>query len=137
MSCTRSKPRSAVNPLDLRREIRAARTGPKLSDLHAWFITVRTQLSQISPLAGAIHYALSRWRALTRNCQDGRIEIDNNAAERSLRVVALGRKNYRSRALTPVVSGPRRSNSLLGTASSTVWIPKAMPRAHPHHGASD
>ena len=42
----------------------------------------------------AIRYALTRWAALTRYRDDGRIEIDNNAAERALRAVALGRKNY-------------------------------------------
>lgn len=45
-------------------------------------------------MGGAILYALNRWQALTRYCNDGRIEIDNNAAERALRAVALGRKNY-------------------------------------------
>jgi len=42
----------------------------------------------------AINYALGRWQALVRYCDDGSIEIDNNAAERALRAVALGRKNY-------------------------------------------
>lgn len=42
----------------------------------------------------AILYALNRWQALTRYCNDGRVEIDNNAAERALRAVALGCKNY-------------------------------------------
>jgi transposase len=42
----------------------------------------------------AIRYALSRWRALTRYLDDGSIEMDNSAAERALRTVALGRKNY-------------------------------------------
>ena len=42
----------------------------------------------------ALGYALSRWRALTRYTGDGRLEIDNSAAERALRAVALGRKNY-------------------------------------------
>ena len=45
-------------------------------------------------VAKAIGYVLTRWSALTRYCADGRIEIDNNAAERALRAVALGRKNY-------------------------------------------
>jgi transposase len=62
--------------------------------LHQWFIATVKQLSKKSDLAGAIHYALSRWKALTRYRDDGRIEIDNNAAERALRAVALGRKNY-------------------------------------------
>ena len=42
----------------------------------------------------AIHYALGRWTQLLRYCSDGGLEIDNNAAERALRAVALGRKNY-------------------------------------------
>ena len=42
----------------------------------------------------AVRYALGRWEALMRFCDDGHIETDNNAAERSLRAVVLGRKNY-------------------------------------------
>jgi len=45
-------------------------------------------------LAEAIRYALKLWTALVRYADDGRIEIDNNAAERSLRAIAIGRKNY-------------------------------------------
>jgi len=46
------------------------------------------------PTAAAIRYALSRWRALTCYVEDGQLEFYNNAAERALRVVALGRKNF-------------------------------------------
>lgn len=52
------------------------------------------KLSRKSDLAIAVRYALSRWQALGRYLDDGRLEIDNNAAERALRVVALGRKNW-------------------------------------------
>ena len=52
------------------------------------------QLSPKSETAAAFRYALSRWRASTRYVDDGLLEIDNNAAERALRCVALGRKNY-------------------------------------------
>jgi transposase len=52
------------------------------------------RVSAKSELAKAIGYSLTRWRALTRYRDDGRIEIDNNAAERALRGVALGRGNY-------------------------------------------
>ena len=45
-------------------------------------------------MAVAIRYALTRWTVLLRYCDDGTLEIDNNAAERALRAVALGRKNY-------------------------------------------
>ena len=51
-------------------------------------------LSNKSETAGAIRYALARWNALTRYMDDGMLEIDNNTAERALRCVALGRKNY-------------------------------------------
>jgi transposase len=81
-------------PSDLRRQIRQARASPVLDDLYRWFKSTLTQLSAKSELSGAIRYAMSRWRALTRYRDDGKIEIDNNAAERSLRAVALGRKNY-------------------------------------------
>jgi hypothetical protein len=52
------------------------------------------RLSAKSETAGAIRYALSRWRALTRYTDDGLLEIDNSAAERVRRAVALGRKNF-------------------------------------------
>lgn len=52
------------------------------------------KFSRKSTAAKAIQYSLGLWPALTRYCEDGRIEIDNNAAERALRTVAIGRKNY-------------------------------------------
>ena len=88
-----------------------------LEALHQYFIeTVRT-LSKKSELAGAIRYALSRWKALTRYTSNGRIEIDNSAAERSLRAVALGRKNFLFAGADS--GGERAANlySLIGTAS--------------------
>ena len=57
------------------------------------------RVSKKSELAGAIRYALTRWTALTRYRDDGRIEIDNNAAERALRAVALGRQELPVRRL--------------------------------------
>jgi hypothetical protein len=62
--------------------------------LHDWLNTMLTRLSRKSDTAMAIRYALARWRALSRYLDDGSIEIDNSAAERALRAVALGRKNY-------------------------------------------
>jgi hypothetical protein len=67
-------------PSDLRRQIRQARASPVLDDLYRWFKSTLTQLSAKSELSGAIRYAMSRWRALTRYRDDGKIEIDNNAA---------------------------------------------------------
>ena len=51
-------------------------------------------MSRKSDTTAAIRYARTRWAALTRFCDDGNIEIDNNAAERALRGVALGRKIF-------------------------------------------
>jgi transposase len=81
-------------PPDARRRARQARAGPKLAELKSWLNATLKKLPKKSALAGAIRYALSRWEALLRYRDDGRIEIDNNAAERALRAVALGRKNY-------------------------------------------
>ena len=81
-------------PPDQRREVRQARAGPLLADLKTWFEATAAKLSAKSELAQAMRYALIRWDALVRYRDDGRLEIDNNAAERALRAVALGRKNY-------------------------------------------
>jgi transposase len=77
-----------------RRQQRQARAGPLLEELHAWLCAMLGRVSAKSELAAAIGYSLTRWQALTRYLDDGRIEIDNNAAERALRGVSLGRKNY-------------------------------------------
>jgi len=80
-------------PPDERRRIRQAQAKPLVDSLRQWFEATLSKLSRKSETTVAIRYALSRWEALTRY-EDGHIEIDNNAAERSLRGVALGRKNY-------------------------------------------
>jgi transposase len=77
-----------------RSAVRQSRAGPLLDDFKAWLAETLAKLSQKSALAEAIGYALKRWPALIRYVGDGRIEIDNNAAERALRTVAIGRKNY-------------------------------------------
>jgi transposase len=79
---------------NLRREIRQARAKPLLDDLRTWMEKSLRLLSAKSETAGAIRYAIAHWRALTRYVDDGLLEIDNSAAERALRAVALGRKNY-------------------------------------------
>jgi transposase len=81
-------------PAVLRLAIRQARAKPLLDDLRSWLERSLRTLSIKSETAGAIRYALSHWRALTRYVDDGLLEIDNSAAERALRAVALGRKNF-------------------------------------------
>jgi hypothetical protein len=81
-------------PAELCREIRRALAKPLLDDLRNWLEKSLRSLSIKSETAGAIRYALAHWRTLTRYVDDGLLEIDNSAAERALRAVALGRKNY-------------------------------------------
>jgi transposase len=103
-------------PVDIRRAVRQDRAKPLLDDLHHWMEKILASLSTKSETAGAIRYALSRWRALTRYVDDGLLEIDNNAAERSLRSVVMGRKNY---LFMGSDSGGQRAASLyslIGTA---------------------
>jgi transposase len=81
-------------PVDLRLSVRQTRAKPLLDDLRKWMEKALRSLSSKSETAAAIRYAISRWRALTRYTDDGLLEIDNSAAERALRAVALGRKNF-------------------------------------------
>ena len=78
----------------LRWAVRQARAGPLLATLKDWMTTTLQTVSAKSELAGALRYALTRWTALARYVENGRIEIDNNAAERSLRGIGVGRKNW-------------------------------------------
>ena len=79
---------------DERRRQRQSRAKPLVEALHGWLHDALGQLSAKSSMAQAIGYTLNHWQALTRFVDDGRIEMDNNAAERALRAVVLGRKNY-------------------------------------------
>jgi transposase len=77
-----------------RARVRQDRAGPLLDQLQQWLSAMLQRVSVKSELAGAIKYGLVRWTALTRYRDDGRIEIDNNSAERSIRPLVLGRRNY-------------------------------------------
>ncbi len=70
------------------------RAGPIRDQLHAWLVQQKPLHPPKSPIATAIRYALNQWRELGRFLDDARVPLDNNASERSLRRVALGRKNY-------------------------------------------
>jgi transposase len=77
-----------------RRRMRQARSAPVLKELKSWMGETLAQVSAKSPMALAIGYALGNWTALTKFLDDGRIDAHNNTAERALRGVAIGRKNY-------------------------------------------
>jgi transposase len=99
-----------------------------LDSLHDWLQEGLTKLSRKSDTTAAVRYALGLWPALLRYCDDGRIEIDNSAAERALRAVVLGRKNY---LFAGSDSGGERAAaiySLIGTAKLNELDPEAYLR---------
>ena len=81
-------------PPDQRRAERQKRSKPIAEALRVWAETTLPKLSRKSELAKAFRYMRSRWKALLRCFDDGRLALDNNPAERALRCVAIGRKNY-------------------------------------------
>ena len=81
-------------PAEERRSIRQARSKPLVDAFERW---ARAQLGAISRkgyLANAINYGLNRWASFTLFLEDGRIAIDNNAAERAMRPIGIGRRNW-------------------------------------------
>ena len=78
---------------DERRAMRQDRSRPIVDELEPWLRAKLALISQKTKLAEAIRYALSRWDGLSRFLDDGCIEIDSNVVERSIRPIALNRKN--------------------------------------------
>jgi len=115
----RSKPR------DERRSVRQARARPLLEDLRQWLRASLEKLSRKSDTPAAIMYTLNLWPALLRCCDNGVIEIDNSAAERAHRGIAIGRRNY---LFAGADSGGERAAaiySLIGTAKLNGVAPEA------------
>ena len=79
---------------DIRRSVRQRAARPRIDALGVWLDAQLKLIPGKSDLAAAIRYARSRWVALTRYLDDGRLEISNNAAENAIRPLALGRKNW-------------------------------------------
>jgi transposase len=113
---------------DERKSVRQAQSRPLLEEFHIWLQQIVVTLSQKSALALAINYSLKRWDALTRYCDDGRIAVDNNAAERALRCVALGRKNFLFAGSDGGGKSAAGLYSLIGTAKLNGYDPEAFLR---------
>jgi transposase len=77
-----------------RLRVRQERSRPLISELQAWLREQRAKVSKHSETGKAIDYSLKRWTAFTRFLDDGRLCMSNNAAERELRAVAVGRRNW-------------------------------------------
>lgn len=111
-----------------RQQVREQRSRALLDDFGNWLRATLEKLSRKSDTAAAIQYALNLWPALLRYCDNGIIEIDNSAAERALRGVAIGRRNY---LFAGADSGGERAAavySLIGTAKFNGVDPEAWLR---------
>jgi transposase len=109
-------------------QVRNARARSLLESMREWLATSLSKLPRRAETASAIHYALSRWSALARYLDDGRIELDNLIAERALRPVAVGRRNY---LFAGSDNGGRRAAilySLIGSAKMNGLDPEAYLR---------
>jgi transposase len=80
--------------VERRRAVRQELSAPLVADLERWLREQRPKLSRGNDLSKAMDYMLKRWPAFTRFLDDGRICLSNNAAERALRGIALGRKSW-------------------------------------------
>lgn len=77
-----------------RLELRRLESRPILAKLHDYLQEIQAEILPKSPAGRAVRYTLKNWTALTRYCEDGNLEIDNNRTERAIRGVAVGRNNW-------------------------------------------
>src|SRR5580704_17927909 len=118
-------------------DIRTARSRPLVIELETWLREQRAKLSRRSETGKAIDYSLKRWTALTRFLEDGRLCMSNNAAERALRGIAVGRHNW---TFAGSDEGGRRAAAiytLIETAKLTdidpqAWLADVLARLHDH-----
>jgi len=108
-----------------RQQIRQAQAKPLIDDLEHWLRRMLEKLSRKSDTSAAILYALNLWPALARYCDNGLIEIDNSAAERALRGVAIGRRNYLFAGADTRGERAAAIYSLIGTAKLNGVDPEA------------
>src|SRR5437667_5578421 len=123
-----------------RARVRQERSRPLMIELQTWLREQRARLSKNSDTTKAINYSLNRWDAFARFLDDGRLCMSNNAAERELRTVALGRKNW---TFAGSDEGGRRAAaiySLIATAKLNdvdpqAWLADVLARL-PDHSAN-
>jgi hypothetical protein len=113
------------HPADYRREVRQARSRPIVEALHAWLQEQAPRISGVSELAKAMRYAIGHWPGLIVFLEDGRIEMDTNVVERSIRPVTLTRKN----ALFAGSDGGARHWALAMTLIETARLNGVEPMA--------
>jgi len=124
-------------PPDERAKARQSRSKPIFGDLETWLHAQLTWISSKSPLAGAIRYALTRMKKLRPWLDHGFLELDNNTAERSMRPIALGRKNYLFMGSEGGGKSAAIAYTLIGTAKLNgvdpqAWLTDTLGRIADH-----
>ena len=118
-------------------DVRTERSWPLVIELESWLREQHTKVSKNSETGKAIDYSLKRWTALTRFLDDGRLCMSNNAAERELRAVAVGRKNW---TFAGSDEGGRRAAALytliatgkLNNVDPQAWLADMLARLPDH-----
>jgi hypothetical protein len=105
---------------------RRTRAAPLMEALKARLIAMAGQLFSQSPLAGAINYSLNHWEGLTLFLSDGRVEVDTNTVERSMRPIAMGRRN----SLFSGSEGGAESWAILASLINTAKLHELDPQAY-------
>jgi transposase len=124
--------------VDQRLVVRRARVAPLVSELETWMRNERAKLSRHNEVAKAMNYMLNRWATFTRFLDDGRICLTNNAAERALRGIALGRKSWlfagsdrggeRAAVMYTLIQTAR-----LNDIDPQAWLAEALARINDHN----
>jgi transposase len=117
--------------------LRQVHVRPLVDDLHSWMLVERARLSRHAPVAKAMDYMLTRWPAFARFLDDGKICLTNNAAERALRGIAVGRKNWtfcgsdrggeRAAAIYTLISTAK-----LNDIDPRAWLADVLARINDH-----
>lgn len=111
-----------------RTQLRQEKAQPLLQAMHAWLIQTRQGVANGGGTAKAIDYSLKRWEALSRYATDGRLPIDNNPVENTIRPIALGRKNWLFTGSERAGKRAAAIQSLLATAKLNGLDPAAWLR---------
>jgi len=120
-----------------RLRVRNERSRPLLVALETWLRVQRAKLSGQSKIGKAIAYSLTRWVALTRFLDDGRVCMSNNAAEREIRPIAVGRNNWtfagsdegghRAAAIYTLIQ-----SAILNDVDAHAWLADVLARLQDH-----
>jgi transposase len=127
----------AGEPADIRHAARQKLSKPELEKLRAWSETQLTKIPAKGDLAKAFRYGLNRWHAFSLFIEDGRVAIDNNAAERALRPICIGKKNWLFAGSEAGAETLARAMTIIETAKMNNLEPQAyltdlLSRIHDH-----